>query len=280
MNMRPDIDIEKAAKLWSDGVSASQIAARFGVTRNVVMGIVSRNRDIFPGKNGNVTLSRRIPIGPRADRPSTMHQKNFDTAKAAQMWKDGMQQSHIAARFGVSIPFVRRIMQADRATFPKREHNEVNRERAWAEEDIVKAARMWRDGRSASEIGNELGVSRLTILGLAYRHRERFPMRNKAGHKATRNSKPMPTMVTRSFVAEAPDFGPEEPQIPATEYDLLRLPHAKTLVDLEACECRWALNAGGPFMFCAETTEARSSYCANHLDRSMPRPEHRRLKAA
>jgi GcrA cell cycle regulator len=39
------VDIEASAKLWSEGLSASQIARRFGVSRNVVIGIAYRNRD-------------------------------------------------------------------------------------------------------------------------------------------------------------------------------------------------------------------------------------------
>ncbi|ASQ03642.1 GcrA cell cycle regulator [Sinorhizobium meliloti] len=42
------VDIEASAKLWSEGLSASQIASRFGVSRNVVIGIAYRNRDRFP----------------------------------------------------------------------------------------------------------------------------------------------------------------------------------------------------------------------------------------
>jgi len=42
------VDIEAAAKLWRDDLTASQIAKRFGVSRNVIVGIAYRNRKLFP----------------------------------------------------------------------------------------------------------------------------------------------------------------------------------------------------------------------------------------
>lgn len=42
------VDIEAAAKLWRDDLPASQIAKRFGVSRNVIVGLAFRNRGLFP----------------------------------------------------------------------------------------------------------------------------------------------------------------------------------------------------------------------------------------
>ncbi|RMI10451.1 GcrA family cell cycle regulator [Sinorhizobium meliloti] len=54
------VDIEAAAKLWSEGLSAAQIASRFVVSRNVVIGIAYRNRDRFPPRQKRkLALSRR-----------------------------------------------------------------------------------------------------------------------------------------------------------------------------------------------------------------------------
>ncbi len=41
------VDIEAASKLWKEDLSASQIAKRFGVSRNVIVGIAFRNRAFF-----------------------------------------------------------------------------------------------------------------------------------------------------------------------------------------------------------------------------------------
>lgn len=40
--------IPEAKKLWSDGLSVSQIAAAIGVKKGVISGITHRNRDVFP----------------------------------------------------------------------------------------------------------------------------------------------------------------------------------------------------------------------------------------
>ncbi|WP_322883232.1 GcrA family cell cycle regulator [Sinorhizobium medicae] len=42
------VDIEAASKLWRDDLPASQIAKRFGVSRNVIVGLAFRNRGLFP----------------------------------------------------------------------------------------------------------------------------------------------------------------------------------------------------------------------------------------
>lgn len=50
MNL-PRETIEAAARLWQAGLSASQIASRFpGMTRNGMLGLAHRNRDLFPAR--------------------------------------------------------------------------------------------------------------------------------------------------------------------------------------------------------------------------------------
>lgn len=271
MNMRPSIDIHQAAKMWVDGMSSGVIAAEFGVSRNAIMGLVNRNRDLFPEKktNGSGTIRKEYS-------PSAANRVNVDMDKLQDLWAKGIPLSAIASRFGVSPTSIRGIVWSDRERFPRRD-NAGKRGKAWQEAEMAEAERMWRDGSSATKIAEHFGVAKAAVLGIAYRHRDRFPMRNVGAKRGPR--KPMPSIIPGRVVSE-PDFGPKEPQIPATEYDLQRMPWAKTLVDLEPCECKWPLTAGGPFMFCAETTEKRGPYCTNHLERSLPRPEHRRLKAA
>ena len=50
MNMRPDVDIEKASALWNDGHSSGYLAKLFGVSRNVIIGLANRNREMFQPK--------------------------------------------------------------------------------------------------------------------------------------------------------------------------------------------------------------------------------------
>lgn len=40
----------------------------------------------------------------------------------------------------------------------------------------------------------------------------------------------------------------------------------KHLLDLEPNDCRYPMNEGGPFLFCAEPAAEKSSYCSHHRD--------------
>ncbi|MBD9455937.1 hypothetical protein IB244_31190 [Rhizobium sp. RHZ02] len=278
MNARADIDIEKASKMWNDGQSAGMIADQFGISRNVVIGLANRNRDLFPNKKtGTTEVTVAAPIQRREYKPSAMARIDVDVYKAAQLWNEGMSQERIAARLGTNKHAIRRLTGKYRELFPKRPKSEF----VWTDEKIAAAAKMWADGMQPREIGEKFGTTKAGLLGVAFRNRALFPARG-VGRKSPRGTRKSLTIIPKAKQRRVvePDFGPAEPQIPATEYDLMRLPYSKTLIDLEPCECKWPLTSGGPFMFCAETTEARASYCTNHLERSLPRPEYRRLKAA
>ncbi len=62
------VDIEAAAKLWRDDLPASQIAKRFGVSRNVIVGLAFRNRSLFPWR-GDAGKKARAPGPAKTARP-------------------------------------------------------------------------------------------------------------------------------------------------------------------------------------------------------------------
>ncbi|MDW9816706.1 GcrA family cell cycle regulator [Sinorhizobium meliloti] len=62
------VDIEAAAKLWRDDLSASQIAKRFGVSRNVIVGLAFRNRSLFPWR-GDAGKKTSAPGPAKTARP-------------------------------------------------------------------------------------------------------------------------------------------------------------------------------------------------------------------
>ncbi|PDT55056.1 MULTISPECIES: GcrA family cell cycle regulator [Sinorhizobium] len=65
------VDVEASAKLWNDGLSASQIAKRFGVSRNVIVGLAYRNRDRFPARQKqSLAPVRREPVRKQVPSPS------------------------------------------------------------------------------------------------------------------------------------------------------------------------------------------------------------------
>lgn len=116
--------------------------------------------------------------------------------------------------------------------------------------NISVAAELWRDEQSASRIAKQLGVTRSTILGIAYRNRQLFPRRR------SRNE--------HFFTSRS---GPGAP--PLSDYDRDRLASAKLLHELKRHQCRWPLNDGGPYLFCA--AETTGSYCEHHAERSRAR---------
>lgn len=66
------VDVVKAAGLWHNGLSAAQIAARFDVSRNVIIGLAYRQRHLFPERKARVnslkTKAKRVPKKPELDR--------------------------------------------------------------------------------------------------------------------------------------------------------------------------------------------------------------------
>jgi GcrA cell cycle regulator len=170
---------------------------------------------------------------------------------------------------------------------------------SWTQEAIKRASDLWKNGFKAEVIGSVFGVSKSAITGIARRHPDLFPARQKHGRKrhallALESSKPAsvvppakPNWNTGIFTHKSREgmsldakrkISHEEAKEHArliitdaakTEYDEARMPFAKELQDLVSCECRWPLNSGGPFLFCAAVTD-NASYCDHHEMRSKP----------
>jgi GcrA cell cycle regulator len=93
------VDIEASAKLWSEGLSASQIANRFGVSRNVVIGIAYRNRDRFPPRQKRKPAPRREPTRrPRQQAPEVQAEPEIPaTAYDAERLQSAKQLHQLTA---------------------------------------------------------------------------------------------------------------------------------------------------------------------------------------
>ena len=48
-----------AIPLWADGLSVAEIAARFGVTKGKVAGVITRHRKFFPPRKIGRSVKRR-----------------------------------------------------------------------------------------------------------------------------------------------------------------------------------------------------------------------------
>lgn len=156
--------------------------------------------------------------------------------------------------------------------------------------DIDRIARLWNtEGRSMGEIAAALGVTRSSISGFINRNRDRFERRmdddglKPVAKRSTPVRKPPQTANQRRAAFNAisgqgkavrapapPVEAPVEPAIEPSEYDAMRRPMAKGLMDLEPHECRWPLS-DSPFTFCCAETTTVSSYCAHHRSRSAGR---------
>lgn len=132
--------------------------------------------------------------------------------------------------------------------------------------DLKKAAEMWAEDVSASQIAALFGVTRSSVIGLTYRNRDLFPLKPKKV-SVRRLRAEARTLMPKAPKAPKPPK-PPSPQkvakIEANEYDTSRADFQKPLHLLSSCECHWPLNEGSPFMFCAAETDEGQSFCVQH----------------
>lgn len=192
---------------------------------------------------------------------------------ASRMWKSGASASEIGAALGVSRNTIVGIAYLDRVNFPSKgkgrgytRQNSKSLPVGWTDEMIDKAAAYWADGMMIDAIAATMGISRFAVAGIAKRRRDKFPERVRGKNRRGSVGTPRPIEVKSDY-----KFGtktpPKIPTCEATAFDLARMPHAKTLVDLGRCECKWALTENGPHLFCAETTGPGESWCEHHARR-------------
>ncbi|OWK23938.1 hypothetical protein AJ87_26340 [Rhizobium yanglingense] len=60
---------------------------------------------------------------------------------------------------------------------------------------------------------------------------------------------------------------PEHPRAADHVSDEERIANGKELHDLGVHQCRWPLNNGSPFLFCADATGGEL-YCGHHMNRA------------
>ncbi|WP_027685076.1 GcrA family cell cycle regulator [Rhizobium leguminosarum] len=171
----------------------------------------------------------------------------------------------------------------------------VGKKAVWDDATKREMGKMWNNGQSAGRISAKFGVSRNVVVGLAMRNPDLFTPKGKGTPKYARwgGRKPQPkqpgeararpthdnvghklrnmhnTRKARmeAVQREASDFlAGTSPLLQIAPDDALRLSTGKELVDLGVHECRWVLNNGSPFLFCADATEG-AVYCMHHAKR-------------
>jgi GcrA cell cycle regulator len=131
----------------------------------------------------------------------------------------------------------------------------------WLAERIDRLKALWTRGLTASEIGNELGVSRNAVIGKIHRLKGYESARMPAGNK---HARPPP----------APKPKPPAPKQPRV---VLNVPFLNLTIDeLRAGVCRYPHGEASPYLFCGQPTRKGSPYCALHrrmtLQRYQPPP--------
>lgn len=152
------------------------------------------------------------------------------------------------------------------------------------EQQLHEASKMWRDGKSISEIGAHFDHSRSAIGGLMNRRRDLFPDKGGAGKGRPRKDgtpararppkaeKPVklklaaPSLTRDESATAFPDS--EIPKTLSAPAARVVAPISKrlTLTELTERTCKWPIGdpAEKDFHFCGSEAELTASYCPYH----------------
>ena len=122
----------------------------------------------------------------------------------------------------------------------------------WTPERVETLKALWTERKSAAEIARQIGcgLTRNAVLGKVYR----LDLPTRAEPR-----KPYRTFA-RTWMPEEKRKQKHEttpaPEIPPS-LDI-------AFLDLKASHCRYPVNDALPYLFCGQTRQADSSYCAHH----------------
>lgn len=157
----------------------------------------------------------------------------------------------------------------------------------WTKPRVAKAAAMWADGQTGSQIAKALRVTRSSVLGMMHRRREQFPLKTAAqGNAAFGRAQAIAdiTKQPRPVAAKPkPQPKPKEdrmepvrvfvPPMPVQDVPapdaFAPLPGTVPALFIEAEGCRWPVTLAGSVMdtsthCCNARRLLKSSYCAAH----------------
>lgn len=106
-------DVFTASKLWREGKSGAEIAKRLGVSRNAVLGLAHRRRDLFPA-TGRVSSKQTI----EKRKPSMWTEAVL--VDASCRWKRGESLDELAAATGATLSALTGLLHRRRDLFPAR----------------------------------------------------------------------------------------------------------------------------------------------------------------
>jgi len=136
----------------------------------------------------------------------------------------------------------------------------------WTDERVAELMRLWEAGRSASEIGRLLGVSKNSVVGKAHRMKLKArPSPIKRGGTPTVRRTPVAPIVKPAAHAQpAPKPVEARPAAPAP----VRRPAARA--NGKGPNCLWPIGDPGDqdFHFCGAPAVHGKPYCDEHCARA------------
>ena len=144
---------------------------------------------------------------------------------------------------------------------------------SWTEERVELLRKLWAEGRSASQIANELGsVTRNAVIGKVHRlglsGRAKSPSASVPRQRKPRTHTQMlrvrPQMRGNTALAYAHEVEVEQ-EVELVE-NIVPLGQRCTLLELSDSRCRWPIgDPGSPdFFFCGGKPAEGAPYCAFH----------------
>ena len=139
----------------------------------------------------------------------------------------------------------------------------------WTEERVAELMRLWEAGRSASEIGRLLGVSKNSVVGKAHRMKLKArpsPIKRGGAPQVRRPAAAaMPKAVTQ------PPAAPRQPQArPTAPPPVQRPARPVARAHGKGPSCLWPIGDPGDqdFHFCGEPAVPGKPYCDEHCARA------------
>lgn len=139
----------------------------------------------------------------------------------------------------------------------------------WTDERVAELMRLWEAGRSASEIGRLLGVSKNSVVGKA--HRMKLKARPSPIKRGTSPQVRRPAVASMPKpVAQAPSAPKQAPARPAAAAPAPRPARRVARSAGKGPSCLWPIGDPGDqdFHFCGEPAVPGKPYCDEHCARA------------
>lgn len=137
----------------------------------------------------------------------------------------------------------------------------------WTDQDVAMLQRLWKEGHSATEIGERLGVSRNAVLGKLHRLSFQDSPDGKPVKPARANLQRPPAPPRKPKVKLVPPAPkPVLPSVQLVDDSIVKpRPLLMKLFDLDNNDCRWPVEGEkANTLFCGHNTHEGKVYCAYH----------------